>query len=355
MNTLIIGGGLVGALAACVLADQHPVTLVESQLPHLDTPPTWDERCVALNAASVAFLSQHQLLPEGAPILHTHISERGRLGVARFSAEEAGLPVLGRNVPLRALGQMFWRRLHRLPVTVVQASLLAVEGREAVLSNGQRLGFEQIIGADGAQSPLRAALGWTAEVRDYQQSATVTAVRCQKPHQGVAYERFTPDGPIALLPKTDDPHTCSLIWTRPLQAPPLQDFLSEAQHTFGERLGAFRSLGASTTYPLRRTVSQTLQNDFALLIGNAAQSLHPVAGQGFNLGLRDVMALRQGFEGHADRRAADRQRTVQFTDHLVRLFSNRLPLLSQLRSLGLLGLAGPWRQAVLQQNLGLLL
>jgi 2-octaprenyl-6-methoxyphenol hydroxylase len=225
---------------------------------------------------------------------------------------------------------------------------------------------------------VRNLLGLKAEVRDYAQTAIVTAVRTQRDPQGVAYERFTPEGPFAVLPKPrlagDDAagHPCSLIWTLPteraerLREQPEAEFLAGAQQTFGERLGRFVALGRRVGYPLQRTLGETLTVPRVVFCGNAAQSLHPVAAQGFNLGLRDVAALASRLAGAADPGAArlladyaaargqDRQRTADFTDQLVRLFSNRWPLVSALRHWGLLALdlAPPLKESVLRQNLG---
>jgi 2-octaprenyl-6-methoxyphenol hydroxylase len=238
------------------------------------------------------------------------------------------------------------------------------------------------VAADGATSAVRSLLGLPVETRDYQQQAIVTAVACQRSLQGVAYERFLPTGPLALLPKprlADAPeqgHTASLVWTLPsaeavrLQALPETDFLATAQQAFGERVGRFLALGQRVSWPLARSLSPQPQAPRVLLCGNAAQSLHPVAAQGFNLGLRDVAVLADALLGAAARgndlgsdavlsayskaRAPDRQRTADFTDQLVRVFSNQLPLLAQLRHWGLLALelSPALRGPVLRQNLG---
>jgi 2-octaprenyl-6-methoxyphenol hydroxylase len=398
LDVLIVGGGLVGLSLAAALAETFParcIGLVEAQLPPASAP-TWDERCIALNDGSRQVLARFGLwagvMPQTAPILSTHISERGRFGQVRFSAQDAGLPALGYNTPLRALGDVLLARVRRqvnvqllTPVTLtalrpsatqVEVELRSPDGATRTLCAGL------LLAADGAQSTVRSLLGLQAHRRDYAQSALVTAVRVQRDPAGVAYERFTPDGPFALLPKPrlpDDPqagHPCSLIWTLPPEqaaakaALPDADFLRAAAECFGERVGRFLAVGRRIQYPLTQSLHDHQPVARTVFCGNAAQALHPVAAQGFNLALRDVAGLldwlaaadQRGEDAgsaeclarYADIRRHDRQATADFTDQLVRLFSNRLPVLQQLRHWGLTGLelAAPLKQRVLRQNLG---
>ncbi|WP_420468549.1 2-octaprenyl-6-methoxyphenyl hydroxylase [Panacagrimonas sp.] len=385
-DVVIVGGGLVGCSLAMALAAQgRRVGLIETQMPRA-MPPGWDERCIALNAASIQILERYgvweALAAQASPITATHISERGRFGATRFTAAEAGLPALGYNTPLRAINQVLWARMEQTGVAVFcPASLQRFEldqsGVQIALDTPEHppLHTQLLVAADGARSAVRKQLGLSARTHDYGQSAIVTAIRPQYPHDGVAYERFLPGGPLAILPKPDDDqgHACSLVWTVPSSELPdwmgLDDaaFLARAQDRFGERLGRLLALGQRHSYPLQRVMSDALTAPRTVLVGNAAQSLHPVAAQGFNLGLRDVAALAEVLRGAADaghasllsdyaaRRRQDRQRASDFTDRLVRLFSNTVPGLRQLRHLGLLALEldTPARQAILQQNLGL--
>ena len=382
----IIGGGLVGASLAVALAPLNlRIVLVEAATPPASAP-SWDERCIALNAASQQIVANlglwDALAPAAELITSTHISERGRFGVARFSAEQAGLPALGYNLPMRAIGAVFADAAARTPLqTLVPARLRSLQpAGEAVrldidtAHGAVQLQAQLVIAADGARSTVRELLGIGAESRDYQQSAIVTAVRPQRAHGGVAYERFLPSGPLALLPKPDDAqgHACSLVWTvasadcSEYLALDDADFLTAAQQAFGERLGRFTALGRRAAYPLERVISERLSAPRVLFLGNAAQSLHPVAAQGFNLGLRDVATLAEVLAEPGDRGAGerlsryralrenDRARVSGFTDALVRVFSNAVPGLRSLRHLGLLALdlTPPLKQAVLQQNLG---
>ncbi|MFP5305874.1 MAG: 2-octaprenyl-6-methoxyphenyl hydroxylase [Gammaproteobacteria bacterium] len=384
-DVAVVGGGLVGASVALGLArTTRTVALIEPAPPQPGAA-SWDERCIAINQASYRILRDLDAWPElsrvAAPITSTHISERGRFGVARFSAAEAGLDALGYNVPMRRIGELLWQRVVRdgRARLLAPATLAGIGYRDDVveltLGDGRRVGARLVVAADGMTSPLRGWLGIGAEHHDYAQSAIVSAVRCARPHRGCAYERFTPDGPIALLPKVWEAaeDRCSLIWTTPAarvqQRLALDDaeFLAQAQDAFGERLGRFLELGRRQSFPLQRVMSARLTAARVVFAGNAAQSLHPVAAQGFNLGLRDAATLTELLcaadgdpgdpallERYAALRSADRSRTADFTDALVRLFSNRLPGLRRLRHLGLLALdlAPPLREAVMWQNLG---
>ncbi|MBV8063297.1 MAG: 2-octaprenyl-6-methoxyphenyl hydroxylase [Nevskia sp.] len=380
----IVGGGLVGASLAVALADSPlRVVLIEAAAPPVGVP-AWDERCIALNDASRRIFGGYgvwdALRSEAAPITATHISERGRFGTTRFSAAEAGLQALGYNVPLRAIGAALLQRMAALPrLELLQpARLVAIEppGADAVMlsvdAGGamRRIGARLVVAADGARSAVRELLGISAEQRDYEQHAIVSAVRSSRPHQGVAYERFTPEGPIALIPKPED--AASLVWTVPQarvqERLALDDaaYLAQAQDCFGGRLGRFTALGRRWSFPLARVLSGTLTAPRTVFIGNAAQSLHPVAAQGFNLGLRDVATLAgllaaapdpgaaELLAEYAARRERDRNRVAGLTDLMVRAFSNRVPVLSQARHWGLVAveLAAPLREAVLRQHLG---
>ncbi len=381
----IIGGGLVGASLAVALGGSSlRVVLIEAGAPPAGNP-AWDERCIALNDASsrifTGFGVWDPMRPAAAPIAATHISERGRFGTARFTAAEAGLDALGYNVPLRAIGAALSARMAGLSnLTLLQparlsALALAPDGATVNLKvetdkGAQTISARLAVAADGANSAVRDLLGIEAERRDYGQQAIVSSVRLSRPHLGVAYERFTPDGPIALIPKPED--AASLVWTLPdaqiEERMALNDagYLALAQEAFGGRLGRFTALGRRWAHPLARVMSGSLTAPRTVFIGNAAQSLHPVAAQGFNLGLRDVAALAgeianapdpgaaEVLGAYAELRQRDRGRVSAFTDLMVRTFSNRVPLLAQARHWGLVAveLAPSLRQAVLLQHLG---
>ncbi len=383
-DVAIVGGGLVGASLAVALADSgRRVKLIETAA-FPDTAPSWDERCIALTDSSYRIFTSLGIWPAlataAAPIRATHISERGRFGVARFTAAEAGLDALGYNVPLRAIGQALWQRLQGSSVELIcPATVTDVQAADqSVTLNLQRaaelpdrqVSARLVAAADGARSAVRKQLNVASRSIEYEQHAIVSAVKIGRSHDGVAYERFTPDGPIAVLPKPDN--ACSLVWTVPssrvevLLALSEADYLTAAQEMFGGRLGPFLELGRRSSYPLSRVMSETLTAARTVFLGNAAQSLHPVAAQGFNLGLRDVAALAQAIaatddpgavsmlETYASQRQRDRASVSDFTDLLVRTFSNRIPGLAQARHWGLLGLEllPSARDRVLRQHLG---
>lgn len=374
-DVTIIGGGLVGASLACTLAPLPlRVALVEAVPPRSAAQPSYDDRTTVLSRASRLIFEGIGLWPEiaseAAPVRRVHVSERGRFGVTRIDASEQGVDALGHVVPNRLLGR------------VLGEGLSAAAGAEDLavfcpaLLKGLRLRDDRVevdiegkhprtittrllVGADGMRSRVRDALEIGVSERDYGQQAIIANVTPERGHQGTAYERFTPDGPVALLPV--DETRCALIWTVPedrgeaLLTLDEQGFLSALHEAFGHRLGEFLQTGERKAYPLTRVLARKHYEGRGLLIGNAAHSLHPVAGQGFNLGMRDVAVLAEllaggggqpGFDAGAPGllaaysrwRQPDQEAVSGFTDTLIRLFSNRLPGLAQGRSLALSGL-----------------
>jgi 2-octaprenyl-6-methoxyphenol hydroxylase len=221
----------------------------------------------------------------------------------------------------------------------------------------QKIEAKLIVAADGVQSAVRSAFGVEATVRDYEQTAVITTVLPQRFHENVAYERFTPSGPLALLPL--DGGRCTLVLTLSKDAAQAamawsdQEFLAEVQRRFGFRLGRFLKVGRRVPYPLSLSRSERTSAPRCVIIGNAAQGLHPVAGMGFNLGLRDVASLAElladgaaqpAFDAGSQKllaeydawRAADRGGVIAFTDGLVRVFASPLKSIQRLRNLGLL-------------------
>jgi len=368
VDVAIVGGGMVGAsLAAALAGSGRRLLLIESVPFGAAAQPSFDERTTALGNASRRIFEGlgvwSSIAPEAAAIRTIHVSDAGRFGFARLSAAEQGIEAFGYVVANRCIGAALWGALSGAPdlslqvparvedlavtpecvrFTVVSDSAPAIAVRTALL-----------VAADGAHSQVRTASGIAAEVVDYQQVAVVANVGTDRPHEGRAFERFTPAGPLAVLPRHDG--GVAVIWaSRPEHAQELvaldeRSYLSRLQAQFGWRAGRFVRAGQRSSYPLKLTRAVTGTAVRTVLIGNAAQSLHPVAGQGFNLGLRDaamlaeVIAATSGDVGapsvlgrFIEWRARDRRGVVGFTDGLIQVFGDSRTGIALLRNLGLL-------------------
>jgi 2-octaprenyl-6-methoxyphenol hydroxylase len=383
----IVGGGMVGASLAVALDGLGVrIALIEA-VPHDSlAQPSFDERTTALSNGSRRILETlgvwDGVSAAATPIRKIHVSDQGHFGFARVDAAEQGLEAMGFVVPNRALGAALWDRIPgatnvrvHCPARVRRVTAtddwveLDVAGGEAEGGGGGGGGgvdgvadeitirARLVVAADGVHSAVRTAFGVDAEVRDYEQTAVITTVLPQKFHDHVAYERFTENGPLALLPLADGRCTLVLTLKPDMARAALEwsdaEFLAEVQRRFGFRLGRFLKVGRRVPYPLSLSRSQRTSAGRCVIIGNAAQGLHPVAGMGFNLGLRDVASLAEVIADHrrADHadlgdprilagydawRAADRRGIIGFTDGLVRVFSNPLGAVQRLRNFGLL-------------------
>lgn len=368
-DILIVGGGLVGAsLAACLARDPAIRILVVEKFPpprdQDDFHPSYDARNTALANGTCHIFDQlglwQAMRAQAEPIHTIEISNRGHFGRALIRADEERVRALGYVVENRWVGRVLDRHLQscanvdfRAPAEVVQVQY-AGTGIGATLDSGQTLTTPLLIIADGAQSRTRDSLGIGARVTDYGQVAVVTTVTPEQPHDGVARERFTDTGPLAILPQTDN--RLGLTWcldrdgAARLMAADDEEFLRElAAATPG--VGPLRQVGRRFTYPLIMTLAEEQVRPNVVVLGNAAHGLHPVAGQGFNMALRDVAALvqvlwearQQGWhwgdlrllQSYLARREQDQFNTIQFSDKLTRLFSNAHPALSLLRNSGL--------------------
>lgn len=371
-DVLIVGGGLVGSSLACALEGAGlRVVLAEAVPPAVAAPPSFDERNLALARASANALAAlgvwRHLASPPAPIRHIHVSSRGDFGAVRLDAPARGLDAFGHVVVARELGQALETRLAELHDTE-RLRPVRVDGVE-VLSDGVRAGIGRdsvtrslrarlLVAADGTDSALRSALGMGADVLDYQQTLFVAVVQASKAPPDTAYERFTPDGPVALLPLGGGRFgsVCTVPAEHADHVAGLDDvaYLALLQRRFGWRAGRFSRVGKRSAYRMRKVTAQRLFAPRTVLIGNAAQTLHPIGAQGFNLGLRDALTLAELItsahaEGgdiaspellsaYAARRAPDRDATLAMSDGLVRLFSNTFAPLRLLRSAGFVAL-----------------
>lgn len=376
VDIAIAGGGLVGASLALALAQlKLRVALLEAVPFGSADQPSFDDRSTALSNGSRRIFEGLGVWPlierEATAIRRIHVSDQGRFGFTRINAKEQGLSALGFVVVNRVMGAALWRRLNAEPaITVVAPAKVQsmqlqrdVQRIECVLGDGTTRVVEAklAIAADGVRSTLRQSAGIGASSWDYEQVALVSNVLSQHFHDHVAYERFTPAGPLALLPLTEG--RLGLVWTfRPDTAKEMAalgdvEFLARLQDTFGFRLGRFTRVGSRQLYPLSLTRSDEYVAERLAIVGNAAQTLHPIAGQGFNLGLRDAVSLAEvladgraqaggdfdagdgmWLQRYREWRAADRTNIVRFTDGLVRLFSQPLGPIKLLRDAGMLAL-----------------
>ncbi len=371
-DVLVIGGGLVGASLAVALGRGGlRVTVVEAFPFSVDQQPNYDERSIALAQGSQRIFSAlglwESLQDEVCPIHTIHVSDRGHFGFTRLRREEQRVPALGYVATARLLGKVLLEQLEQLPEVQILAPAQLIDFEVSDESVQTRLMQEDqilelsarlVVAADGAQSSVRDQLGIRSTRRDYGQTAVIANVSAERDHENVAYERFTDSGPLALLPMSEQ--RCALVWTvRADQSDEIMglddaQFLSRLQERFGYRLGRFIKVGQRHAYPLQLLQATESIRPRMALIGNAMHTLHPVAGQGFNLGLRDVAALaevvmdaqRKGLDiggnavltRYADWRQSDQQRVVAFTDSMVRLFSQTLPPLAWLRDAAMLAL-----------------
>lgn len=388
MSVIIAGGGMTGATLALALSHltqgKLPVTLIEAVAPGDRAHPGYDGRAIALAAGTCQQLAAINVWPALAdcatPITHVHVSDRGHAGFVNMAAADYGVSALGNVIELHEVGNRLYQQLRKAPGVTLRCpeQVSRVERHQdsvsVTLSGGETLQGSLLVAADGSRSHTAAACGIQWHSEDYQQIAVIANVTTQLAHQGRAFERFTQYGPLALLPMSNG--RSSLVWCHPPEAQSRinnwsdAEFLAELQQAFGWRLGRFTHTGLRYSYPLAlQKADRTVAHRLAV-VGNAAQTLHPIAGQGFNLGIRDVMSLAETLaaahreqadpgsfavlQRYSQRRVADRAATIGVTDGLVRLFANRyLPLVVG-RNLGLMTMDNlPWlRNRLAERTLG---
>ena len=370
-DVVIVGGGMVGASFALALrATSLRVLLIESVPPDSATQPSFDERTTALGNGSRQIFETLGVWPamaaDASPIRSIHVSDAGRFGVARLDAREQGVHAFGYVVPNRVIGRVLWQALREAPhITVampaqLKSATLRDDGVLLDVAFGgvtEKIRAAVAVAADGAGSVLRASAGIDAEVEDYDQIAIVVNAATETPNTGEAFERFTASGPLAVLPVTGGGY--AVVWavspTRAAELIALDEaaFAAQLLTAFGWRAGRWTRIGRRNSYPLALTRAGETVSGRVVLIGNAAQALHPVAGQGFNLGLRDAATLAEMLAGAAANsdfspsvvellgkfaawRADDRKGVTRFTDSLVKLFGSNAPGVGLVRNFGLL-------------------
>jgi 2-octaprenyl-6-methoxyphenol hydroxylase len=371
-DILIVGGGLVGASLVRALQGRGlRIAVVEAVQFEIRTEAGYDDRAIALAHGTQRIFDSldlwDDLEDDATPIHHIHVSDRGHCGFTRMDREEEGLPALGYVVPARVLGQVLGDVARSAegvdlysPATLADLNLEAEFATATLVRDDETLMLTArlVVAADGAGSAVRARLGIAVTERDYGQTAVIANITPQLPHRHVAFERFTDTGPMALLPMSAG--RCAVVWTVDSrdtgEVMGLSDgiFLCRLQERFGYRLGRLERVGRRQAYPLRLVKAKESVRHRLALVGNAAHTLHPIAGQGFNLGVRDIAvlaevlvdAMSEGYDPgelavlcrYDAWRRADHRQVTAFTDGMARLFTVSLPAMGMARAAGMLAL-----------------
>jgi len=393
VDIAIAGGGLTALAAAAVLARAGPAWRIAllADDPHVGAAPAGadsrsDARTTALSASSREVFAALGLWPgiaaRSAAITDIQVSERGGWGLARLGPAPGDAP-FGQVIENAELVRLLAAAVAACPnvsrASGINATPVPRRDHLEIQSGAGPSRTRLLMLADGTDSPLRAGFGIGVAARDYGNTALIATLTLAEPHRGIAYERFTRDGPMALLPlpDRDGQSRASLVWVLPperaaaLAVAPEPERRAELQTAFGRRAGVILGMGTPQLIPLRRCLAHEQVRSRLVLVGNAAHSLHPVAGQGFNLTVRDLATLAQHLRagarsgrdlgdlgvlaGYARARARDQWRTLQFSERLPALFASRAPLLALGRNLGLtaLGLCPPLRHALADFGAGL--
>ena len=361
-DVVIIGGGMAGASCALGLKQsnkQLSIAVIEANEVSADYHPSFDDRSIALAQQSVQYLKSINAFdcqaPFAAAIKKVTVSDRGHFGKTHINCHEYGHDALGYVVEVNPFGRSLHQQLTRTDVSLFCPDTVAKleyqsDFANITLSSGEQLSAKLVVIADGAHSQSRKLANIEFNTRAYQQAAIIANIEVAGGHHHHAFERFTEHGPMALLPMSNNRY--SLVWCmEPEQIEhtmALEDdaFLAALQKAFGYCGGAFSKVGMRASYPLVYGKAESLSSHRTVLIGNAGHAIHPIAGQGFNLGLRDVqllcdMANRDDLGDYAftryysQTRSKDITTVMTLTDSLVRLFSNSSRLLALGRSIGL--------------------
>jgi 2-octaprenyl-6-methoxyphenol hydroxylase len=377
-EVIIVGGGMVGLSLALMLAKANiAVKLLEAiKYPNYDDAnlapyhSSFDARNSALSRRSVQIYQEldlwHALQAHATPILEVHITEQGSFGKARLKAEQEKVESFGQVIENAWLGRVLLTEVRKQPlielIDGVQVTSLTQDSDQALIEairGGKHLSLEAklVIAADGRDSFCRKALGIGASEHDYDQVAIITTVQTSKPHKHVGFERFSHLGPLALLPLPGE-YRRSVVWPvkKGTEGEWLGDendqhFLDALQETYGDRAGKFQKTGKRFSFPLSQVLAEKQAVGRVVLMGNAAHTIHPVAGQGFNLCMRDAYVLVRYLTeqlaqsddigqpsmllAYEQARLTDQQRVIKFCDSVVRGFSNQNPILKFIRNTGL--------------------
>ena len=366
-DTLIIGGGIVGATAACALGEAGVrVALIEAREPLAPEEQQPDPRVFAITRASERIFRSlgvwDTIHRQGAfDFSDMEVWDAGGAGVTHFDCAELGEPCLGHIIEPRFIQAALWQQLRSLPTVSLYCparfqSINILDDRvEVGLDDARQLSADLVIAADGSHSPVRHTLGMKTHGHDYRQSSLVALVKTAQPHRNTAWQRFLPGGPLAFLPMGDG--WSSIVWTMPsenierLLTADKDQFHEELAAAFEHRLGAIIESGEREAWPLRRLHAERYVIPRAALMGDAAHAIHPLAGQGVNLGLLDAAALAEVIVAARQRgkdpgslavlrryerwRRGDNLIMMMAMDGINQMFSNTRSPLQRLRNMGL--------------------
>lgn len=369
-DVVIVGGGMIGVSLGIALNGQGlKIAIIEANKFSVNTQPNYDDRAIALAYGSRCIFEGMGLWEKMqtlvTPIKDIHISDQGHFGVTRLNHRDENVEALGYVITARELGNVLLNSLKTKkdiqvfsPATLsdLEFSADSVRCSLQTASGAQGITARLVVAADGGQSTARKLLGLSELTKSYKQTAIIANVSTELKHNNKAYERFTPHGPLALLPMPENRY--AIVWTRAkYQADKIMtlndtDFLKQLQESFGRRLGNMTNVGKRHAYPLSLIRAKQQIQHRLVLIGNAAHTLHPIAGQGFNLGLRDVAALAQLIAeaqqaqidiGQLDLlsrylkwRKHDQEIIMGFTHGLVKVFSTTFAPVAMARNMGLI-------------------
>lgn len=369
-DVVVVGAGLVGCSA--VLAMQQlglRVLVLEKHLPDVMVKPDPNSRPISLALGSQQILAELEVWPSlqgsACPIQTVHVSQQGRFGVTRFRASELDAPALGYVVPFSLLHMSLYKKMSALSNLSVQSivNVQAVTHRDGDIlvdveyhDGVRQISTGLLIGADGARSQVRELLNIDTHEKNFNEIALTALIDLAAPHNCTAYERFTKKGTLAILPMPNR-RQCRLVWTMPdsfadqVNEWSDDELLACVQQTFGQRLGRMNSIKKTARFPLQTIIAKEQCQQNAVLLGNSAHTIYPLAAQGFNLGLRDVVGLvaqlrcaqknRQALgsttvlNDYLNRRRSDQKRTMGLTQNLSNWFDLDLPLAGHLRGAGL--------------------
>lgn len=365
---VIVGGGPVGLMLAIALAQQgKSVCVIEKNCFQQGQVGSFDGRVLALSYGSMQFLNKlglgEELATKTTAIEHIHVSQKGYLGLTTLHAQEMNTPALGYSITAADLGEVLWQQVQTEPLIEVftQAGLVkfSIENNLQTVvfdtADGQQQRSAQlIVGADGTQSSVRKQLGLPMTEKPYHAFGVISKVTTVEPANGWAFERFTETGPVALLPMQGNAHKA--VWVVPAEQIDAvkqlndADFLAAFSQQIGERFGGFESVSNRVVYPLIETYVSNFVAPRAVLMGNAAHTQHPVAAQGLNLGIADIMAFAEMaisakdlgnpafLSSYAQARQVHHQSMMGLTDSLIQLFQAPSPIIGHLRGLGLMAM-----------------